>query len=268
VKVVLLAGGYGTRFGRLTEFLPKPMIPIGPMPIVWHIMQHYIQAGHKEFIICTGYKSDLIKEFFLNLDIYSSDFTLDFRDDRSPQPKFVGTMGSLDAQITLCYTGLDTMTGGRLSRVREFLNDDEHFMLTYGDGVSDVPIRQLVDFHEKHGKLATLTAVHPPPKFGNLQFEGDQVTSFAEKTGRDGALVNGGFYVFRREFLDLVDDDVRCVLERRPLETAAATGQLMAFRYRGFWQCMDTSRDMETLQELWNSDQAPWRTWGDNGYHD
>ena len=267
MKVVILAGGYGTRFGRLTDLLPKPMIPVGPFPILWHIMRGYAHYGFNDFVLCTGYKSELIKEFFQNLNGYSSDFQLDFSSTNSPPPQFL-TESGFRPKITICYTGQDTMTGGRLKRVAKHLQDDDSFMLTYGDGVANIDIRQLVEFHQSHGKLATLSAVYPPPKFGNLQFEGDKVVDFAEKAGQQGAMVNGGFYVFQKEFLEYLDDDASCVLEKSPMMRAAGEGQLMAFKHTGYWQCMDTTRDLERLQESWASGMAPWKCWGDSEYND
>ena len=237
------------------------------MPIIWHIMQHYIHYGFDEFVICAGYKSDLLKNFFLKMDSVTSDFTIDFRDEE-PEAKYHSLDQRIKAKVTVCYTGQNTMTGGRLSRVREHLQDDEHFLLTYGDGVSNVPIDQLINFHRDHGKLATLTAVYPPPKFGNLKFDGDAVTAFTEKSGREGSLVNGGFYVFKREFLDLLENDSECILEKAPLEKAASTKQLMAFKHLGFWQCMDTSRDLEILNDLWASGDSPWAAWPKHEYID
>lgn len=267
MKVVILAGGYGTRFGKLTEYLPKPMINIGPMPIIWHIMKNYMQYDHREFIICTGYKSDLIKNFFLNLDSAANDFTIDFQ-AKSSARIYHRKGDEFDAKVTICYTGQNTMTGGRLHRVKHHLKEDNDFLLTYGDGLSDVPIDDLIHFHHSHNKIATLTAVYPPPKFGTLAFDGDCVTSFTEKSGQQGSLVNGGFYVFKREFLDLLDNNSECVLEKKPLESVASDGQLMAYKHRGFWQCMDTSRDLETLQELWSTGSAPWKNWAKDGYID
>jgi len=268
MKVVILAGGYGTRFGKLTDFLPKPMIPIGPFPMLWHIMRIYAHYGFDDFILCTGYKSELIKEFFLNLDVYSSDFRLDFQAERSPQPQYLEPASQFRPKVTLCYTGQDTMTGGRLKRVAKYLQNDEAFMLTYGDGVTNLDIGKLVEFHRSHGKIASLTAVYPPPKFGNLKLNGNRVIDFAEKSGQQGAMVNGGFYVFQREFLEYLDDDTDCVLEKNPLARAATEGQLMAFQHAGHWQCMDTTRDLELLQQNWSSGNALWKCWDDTDYQD
>lgn len=268
MKTVILAGGYGTRFGKLTDFLPKPMIPVGPFPMIWHIMRSYASYGHDDFVICTGYKSELIKEYFCNLQIYSSDFTLDFKKSATPKPEFNSEAAEFRPRVALAYTGQDTMTGGRLSRVRKYLQEEDAFMLTYGDGVSNVDIKDLIAFHKSHGKLATLTAVYPPPKFGDLKTDGDRIISFSEKSGKQGAMVNGGFYIFQREVLDYVSDDQSCILEREPMERLAQAGELMSYRHEGYWQCMDTMRDLEGLQSEWNSGKAAWKNWGSDAYCD
>ena len=266
MKVVILAGGYGTRFGRLTDFLPKPMIPIGPMPLLWHLMRYYAHHGHDEFIIATGYKSELIKEFFANLQVYSNDFTIDFQTD-SAAPQIHQCANSFRPKVTIAYTGQETMTVARVKRIAPYLGNDETFLLTYGDGLIDADINQLIDFHRSHGKRATLTAVYPPPKFGNLQFEENRVTSFAEKLGQDGGMVNGGFYVLNRSVLDYLTENPSCVLEKEPMERLAAEGELMAFRHTGYWQCMDTTRDLDSLQKTWGDGNAAWKRWTD-GYRD
>jgi glucose-1-phosphate cytidylyltransferase len=266
MKVVILAGGYGTRFGKVTDFLPKPMIPVGPMPILWHIMRYYSSFGHNEFILATGYKSEVIKEFFANLRIYSQDITCDFAAE-GDAIQFHSSGNQFRPKVTIAYTGQETMTGGRVKRIAKYLGNDETFMLTYGDGVTDVNIDALVKFHQSHGKLATLTAVNPPPKFGNLQFDGDQVTAFTEKEGVEGGLVNGGYYVLNRKVLDYLSEDAGCVLEKQPMVTLASSGQLVAYRHTGYWQCMDTTRDLDSLKETWDSGRAPWKRWSD-GYVD
>jgi len=267
VKVVILAGGYGTRFGKATDFMPKPMIPVGPFPIVWHIMRYYSHFGFNEFILCTGYKSELIKEYFCNLDIYGNDVTLDFGNGSDSIRTVHSDQNEFRPRITLAYTGQDTMTGGRIKRIASYLDGDTEFMLTYGDGLTNVDIGELVSFHRCHGKLATLTAVHTPPRFGNLTFEDQRVVSFAEKEGQQGALVNGGFYVFNSKVLDYLDDDPGCILEKKPLESLANDGELMSFQHEGYWQCMDTTRDLESLQNAWAAGAAPWKVWTD-GYCD
>lgn len=263
MKVVILAGGYGTRFGKATDFLPKPMIPIGPFPILWHILRGYAHYGHEEFILCTGYKSEMIKEFFANAEIYANDFTIDFSGDGPPK-RTVHRITGFRPKVTIAYTGQDTMTGGRLKRVHKYLENDREFMLTYGDGVTDLNINDLVRFHRDHGRIATLTGVFPPPKFGDLKMDGHRVTDFAEKEGKQGALVNGGFYVFKNDIFSYLDDDTACVLEKKPMQRLAAAGELMAYKHSGFWQCMDTTRDLEGLQTMWVTGRAPWKTWSDD----
>jgi glucose-1-phosphate cytidylyltransferase len=261
MKVVILAGGYGTRFGKLTDFLPKPMIPVGPYPILWHIMQIYAHYGYDEFVICAGYKAEMIKDFFHNLDVYANDFTIDFAYEDGPR-RTIHRTSTFRPRVTIAYTGQDTMTGGRVKRIAKYLGDGPEFMLTYGDGLTNLDIGDLVKFHRYHGKIATLTAVFPPAKFGDLQMDGHAVADFAEKKGNaQGAMVNGGFYVFKREVLDYLENDTTCVLEKAPLERLAQEGQLMAYRHTGFWQCMDTNRDLEGLQKAWCSRSAPWKLW-------
>lgn len=262
MKVVILAGGYGSRFGKVTDFLPKPMIPVGPFPILWHIMRYYAHFGHNEFIVCVGYKSEVIKEFFLNLEAYSNDFTIDFSGSSCGEMTFHRSGEPFAPMVTLAYTGEHSMTGSRIKQVEHYLGDDPEFLLTYGDGVTDMDLNQLISFHRGHRKLATLTAVYPPARFGDLHFEGHNVTRFAEKQGHQGAMVNGGYYVFNRQVLDYLDVEPGCVLEKDPLNRISQEGQLMAFRHHGYWQCMDTTRDLEGLQESWNTSRAPWKVWG------
>ncbi len=263
MKVVILAGGYGTRFGKATDFLPKPMIPIGPFPILWHIMRGYAHYGHNEFILCTGYKSEMIKEFFANAEIYANDFTVDFAGDGPPR-RTIHRVTGFRPKVTICYTGQDTMTGGRLKRIEHHLANDRQFLVTYGDGVVDLDVNELIRFHNSHGRIATLTGVFPPPKFGDLKMDGHSVTDFAEKEGKQGALVNGGFYVFEREIFRYLDNDTTCVLEKAPMQRLAGEGELQAFKHTGFWQCMDTTRDLEGLQKMWATGQAPWKVWNDD----
>lgn len=267
VKVVILAGGYGSRFGKLTDFLPKPMIPIGPFPILWHIMRFYSHFGHNEFILCTGYKSEIVKEYFLNLSVYSSDFTVKFTPGKSPDIRLHNRTDSFSPVVTLAYTGLDTMTGARIKRIEKYLENDEEFLLTYGDGVADININHLIDFHRSHGSIATLSAVYPPAKFGDLQFDDNRITKFAEKSGNQGAMINGGFYVFNRRVLEYLSSSPTCVLEKKPLNHLSEAGELMAFRHYGYWQCMDTTRDLENLQSAWATGNAPWKIW-EGGYGD
>jgi glucose-1-phosphate cytidylyltransferase len=231
MKVAILAGGFGTRFGKLTEHLPKPMIPVGPYPILWHIMRGYAHYGFDDFVLCLGYKASLMKDYFLNFEVYNNDFTIDFaRPEEQRQKVHRGSRPMFYPKVTLAYTGLDTMTGGRIKRIADHL-DGEEFLLTYGDGVSDLNINDLLAFHRSHGKLATLTAVFPPPKFGDLKLDADRVTDFSEKRHRHGNYINGGFYVFNREVLRYLDNDTTCVLEKEPLERLTREGQLMAYQH-------------------------------------
>jgi glucose-1-phosphate cytidylyltransferase len=263
MKVVILAGGYGTRFGKVTDFLPKPMIPVGPYPILWHIMRTYAHHGFNDFILCTGYKSEIIKEFFLNLEVYANDYTIDFGPEGGPR-RTLHRASRFRPRVTIAYTGQETATGGRVKRIARYLGDDSEFMLTYGDGVTDLNLVDLVKFHHYHGKLATLTAVFPPPKFGDLKLSGHRVNTFAEKAPGSGSYVNGGYYVFKRSVLDYLGDDPACVLEKEPMERLSREGNLMAFQHDGFWQCMDTTRDLEFLQKAWAGRRAPWKVWDDD----
>jgi glucose-1-phosphate cytidylyltransferase len=259
VKAVILAGGYGTRLSEETAVRPKPMVEIGGRPIIWHIMRSYAAHGIEDFVVCCGYRGEVIKEYFLDYRSAGSDFTVDL----SSGDVSVHRNTCEPWRVTLVDTGLGTMTGGRLRRVREHL-DDETFCLTYGDGVSDVPIGELVDFHRRSGALATLTAVQPPGRFGALTLHPgeDRIRSFLEKpTAGDGgnaAWINGGYFVLEPAVLDLIDGD-DTVWEREPLERLAQAGQLAAYRHEGFWQPMDTLRDRHVLEELWASGDAPWK---------
>jgi glucose-1-phosphate cytidylyltransferase len=254
MKAVILAGGKGTRITEESATRPKPLIEIGGKPILWHIMASYAAHGITDFVICAGYKGYLIKEYFVNQLLHHADITVDMASrqvhyhDSDPPPW----------RVTVVDTGLETMTGGRLKRVRRFLDPDEPFCMTYGDGVSDVDITALVAFHKDHGLSATMTAVRPPARFGSVCMDGDVVTSFREKVHADGGFINGGFFVLNPSVLDLVEGD-ETVWENDPLETLANTGQLAAYRYTGFWQPMDTLREKNQLEHLWESGQAPWR---------
>lgn len=266
MKVMILAGGYGTRFGKLTDFLPKPMIPIGPYPILWHIMRIYAHYGLNDFVVCLGYRAELIKQFFLEYEARTHDISFDFTKQQGSDSRLLVHSRpnyNFFPKVTLAYTGLETMTGSRIRRAASYLDGDD-FLVTYGDGVADIDIRDLLRFHRSHGKIATLSAVFPPPRFGDLNMDGDMVTTFAEKQPGFGSYINGGFYVFKRQLLDYLDDDTQCVLEKGPLERLAKEGQLMAYRHDGYWQCMDTTRDMEHLQKAWVSRSAPWKVWEDN----
>jgi glucose-1-phosphate cytidylyltransferase len=258
-KVVLLCGGQGTRMREETEFRPKPMVEVGGRPLLWHIMKHYAAHGLDEFVLCLGYRGAMIKEYFLNYRLLNSDFTLDLGSGRIEHE----TDRPEEWKVTLADTGEDAMTGARVKRVERFLGDSDVFLCTYGDGVSDVDIGKLLAFHRAHGRLATVTGVLPPGRFGHLQLDGDAVRGFAEKPAGGEGRINGGFLVFSREFLDRLSSDDSCVLEREPLERLAAEGELQMFNHDGFWQCADTMRDVELLRSLWTRDGAPWRTWDD-----
>jgi len=255
MKVVILAGGFGTRISEESHLIPKPMIEIGEKPILWHIMKYYASFGHNEFIICCGYKQYVIKEFFADYYLHMSDVTFDFT---TKNKMVVHNNNSEPWKVTLIDTGLNTMTGGRIKRVKEYL-DNEPFMLTYGDGVSNVDINALVRFHKSHGKIATLTAIQPGGRFGMLDIDkGENVKRFKEKSKDDGGWINGGFMVLNPNIFDYIDGD-DCIFEGSPLETVAGEGQLKAFKHDGFWQCMDTLRDKELLERLWATNKAPWK---------
>lgn len=254
---MILAGGLGTRLSEETSLRPKPMIEIGGRPLLWHIMKLYSSHGVNEFVICCGYRGYMIKEYFANYFLHMSDVTFDMSSNRMK----VHHGHAEPWQVTLVDTGEDTFTGGRLKRVREYLRGDEPFCFTYGDGLSDVDISSLIRFHRSHGKLATVTAVSPPGRYGALDCSGQQVTGFTEKPRGDGGLINGGFFVLSPRCLDLIEGD-RTSWESTPLEALSTDGQLMAFEHRGFWQPMDTLRDKAQLESLWSSGRAPWKVWG------
>ena len=253
MKVIILAGGFGTRLSEYTELIPKPMVLVGGKPILWHVMQRYASFGHKDFYIALGYKSEIIKEYFLKFNSINSDFSIDMY---SGELK-THNNNSLDWKVTLVDTGQDSMTGGRVKRMQPYIGD-EPFMLTYGDGVADINVDALVKFHENHGKMVTVTAVHPVARFGELTIDGDYVKSFKEKPQVARSWINGGFFVCEPNFFDLIKDD-QTILEAEPLEQAASMGELMAYKHEGFWQCMDTKRDKDLLEELWQSGKASWQ---------
>ena len=258
MKVVILAGGFGTRISEESHLKPKPMIEIGGMPILWHIMKTYSAYGYNEFVICCGYKQHVIKDFFNNYFIHASDVTFDFTN--STNRIRIHNTETEQWKVTLVDTGLHTMTGGRIKRIRKYLGN-EPFMMTYGDGVCDVNIRELEEFHRAHGKLATLTTVNAGQRFGVIKMGKDnQVSSFREKRDADGNPINAGFMVLDPKVIDYIADD-SIMFEREPLEHLAKDGELMAFRHDGFWRCMDTQRDKEQLEEIWNSGNAPWKKW-------
>lgn len=256
MKAVILAGGLGTRISEETHLRPKPMIEVGGRPILWHIMKMYSHYGVNDFVICCGYKGYLIKEYFANYFLHMSDVTFDMKNNTME----VHHQKAEPWRVTLVDTGDETMTGGRLKRVATYLKDEEAFCMTYGDGVSDVNISELIAFHMRHGLKATVTAALPPGRFGALDIQGDQVSGFKEKPKGDGAMINGGFFVLSPDVINLIKDDAM-LWEREPLETLASEGQLTAFQHAGFWQPMDTLRDKTHLEELWASGDAPWKVW-------
>ena len=257
MKVVLLAGGLGTRISEESHLKPKPMIEIGGKPIIWHIMKEYSYYGYYEFIICCGYKQHVIKEWFANYYLYNSDVTFDFTAENSMK---VHTSMSEPWKVTLIDTGLHTMTGGRIKRIRPYVGD-EPFMLTYGDGVADLDIRHLEEFHRSHGRIATITAVNVGQRFGVLEIgEHGQISKFKEKSNADGGVINAGYMVLNPEIFDYIAGD-STVFEKEPIEKAAAEGQLMAYMHEGFWKCTDTQRDRQPLEEMIASRQAPWMHW-------
>lgn len=256
MKVVLLAGGFGTRISEESHLKPKPMIEIGEQPILWHIMKQYSAYGYNEFVICLGYKAYVIKEYFADYFLHTSDVTFDL----AKNEMIVHNNFSEPWKVTLVDTGLNTMTGGRVKRIQPFIGE-EPFMLTYGDGVSDINITKLVEFHQFHGKIATLMAINVGQRFGVLDIEEDnQIKAFREKNDNDSSMINGGFMVLQPKIFDYIDGD-NTVFEKNPLESLAKQGQLIAYKHSGFWQCMDTQRDKQKLEELWASGKAPWKVW-------
>jgi glucose-1-phosphate cytidylyltransferase len=255
MKAVILAGGLGTRISEETHLKPKPMVEIGGRPILWHVLKCYSAHGINDFVICAGYKGYVIKEYFANYFLHMSDVTFDMKENRME----VHHRRSEPWRITIVDTGDSTMTGGRLKRVRDYL-DNEPFCFTYGDGVGDVNITESIAFHKREGRQATLTGVQPPGRFGALELSGHQVKSFQEKPDGDGSWINGGFFVLEPSVIDLIADDAT-IWERKPLEALAKSGQLSIYKHNGFWQPMDTLRDKQHLEELWASGKAPWKTW-------
>lgn len=254
MKVIILAGGLGTRLAEYTELMPKPMVSVGGHPMVWHIMNIYARFGHKDFFLALGYKAELIKAFFYNFYSLNSDFTVDLA---TGAISYINTPARVDWRVTLADTGLNTMTGGRVRRMRPYIGN-ETCLLTYGDGLADIDIDALLRFHRSHGKMVTVTAVHPVARFGEIALEGDRVAQFQEKPQTGQGWINGGYFVIEPGFFDLIAGD-STLLEREPLERATAMGELMAYRHQGFWACMDTKRDRDMLDEMWNSGHAPWR---------
>ena len=256
MKAVILAGGLGTRFAEETSLRPKPMIEIGGRPILWHILKIYAAHGINDFVICCGYKGYVIKEYFANYFLHMSDVTFDMRGNEM----IVHEKRAEPWKVTLVDTGDDSMTGGRLKRVADYVKDEELFLFTYGDGVGDIDITASIAFHRAHGKAATLTATYPPGRFGALQLEGGQVTDFLEKPQGDGGMINGGYFVLSPRVLEYIENDAT-IWEQEPLRNLAQDGELMAWEHHGFWQPMDTLRDKQHLEGLWEGRKAPWRIW-------
>ena len=256
MKAVILAGGLGSRLSEETVLRPKPMVEVGGKPMLWHIMNIYAAHGVEEFIVALGYRAEVVKEYFLNFYAINNDLTVDLANGRTTihqgrQPSWT---------VHLVDTGLHTETGGRVRRIEPWLKDDETFLLTYGDGLADVDVRQLIAFHTAHGKLATVTTVRPPARFGGIEFDGERVSRFMEKPQAGEGWINGGFFVLDRKVMRYIEHD-ETLWERQPMEHLAADGQLMAFRHEGFWQPMDTLREKRHLEELWSSGRAPWKVW-------
>ena len=262
MKTIILCGGMGTRIRDVSEKIPKPMLPIGRFPILWHIMKIYGHHGFNDFVLCLGYKGEVIKDFFLNYFSRVSDVTVDL--SRPNSYNFHEVVAGENWKVTLANTGVETLTGARVAMVEKYLGDDDDFMLTYGDGVSDVDVGKLVKFHKAHGKTVTLTGVHPAGRFGEIDLAGDEktVTSFAEKPQVSQGRINGGFFVMKREFIEkYLSTDPSLILEQEPLRRCAANGELLSFNHDGYWQPMDTFREYSLLNKLWESGKAPWKVW-------
>lgn len=254
MKVILLAGGFGTRLSEYTGIIPKPMVPVGGKPILWHIMQLYAKYNHVDFYVALGYKAEVIKEYFLNYRALNSDFTINLASGNTKHHQ----VNSVEWNVTLVNTGETSMTGGRVKRMQKYIGD-EPFLLTYGDGVCDINLDKLLDFHKGHGKMITMTAVRPTARFGELELCGNGIVkSFKEKPQLHEGWINGGFFVIEPGFFELIEGD-KTLLEREPLEKATQMGELMAYKHEGFWQCMDTKRDQELLEDLWVKGVAPWK---------
>ena len=253
MKVIILAGGFGTRLSEYTESIPKPMVTVGGKPILWHIMNTYAKFDHKDFYVALGYKADVIKEYFLNYRALNSDFTVNLSNGSIVEHQ----QDAVDWKVSLVDTGLNSMTGGRVKRMQNFIGN-EPFLLTYGDGVADIDIDSLVKFHKSHGKMVTVSAVHPGARFGELDIDSSVVTSFKEKPQVTQGWINGGYFVIEPEFFNLIEGD-NTILEKEPLEKVAQMGELMSYQHDGFWQCMDTKRDRDSLEDLWKAGSAPWK---------
>ncbi|MBN2515986.1 MAG: glucose-1-phosphate cytidylyltransferase [Deltaproteobacteria bacterium] len=258
MKVVILCGGMGTRLKEETEYRPKPMVEIGGKPILWHIMKIYSHYGIKEFVLSLGYKGEMIKEFFYNYEVLNNDFTIELGNGKNVE--IHSNNNETGWRVTLADTGDYALKGARLKRVEKYI-DDSQFMMTYGDGIANVNIKNLVNYHKSHGKLATVTGINATSRFGELKINQNQVESFNEKPEGNGSLINGGYFVFNKGIFDYLHDEDTCDLEIGPLERIASDGQLMVYKHGGFWACMDTLRDMEYLNKLWNEKKAEWKVW-------
>lgn len=258
MKVVILCGGKGTRLREETEFRPKPMVKIGDKPILWHIMKIYAYYGFKDFVICLGYKGDMIKEYFLNYEIMNNDFTIDMANKGNL--KVHDSNETEDWKVTLADTGEDSQTGARVKKIEKYIDGDS-FMLTYGDGVARINIQDLLQFHQNHGKTGTMTGVHPSSRFGEFSVEDNKITRFSEKPQTTADLINGGFFIFNTDFFDYLNEDDDCIMEQDPLENLAIDGKLMLYHNKNFWQCVDTYRELEHLNEYWKTKNPPWKVW-------
>lgn len=258
MKVVILCGGYGTRIRDVTDNIPKPMIPIGRFPILWHIMKYYASYGHRDFVLCLGYKSHVIKDFFLNYEAHTKDFTIDL--GRKDRITFHTDHEESDWQVTLAETGIEAMTGARIKRIQKYVGEDD-FMLTYGDGVGNVDLDALLAYHRGHGRALTVTGVRPPGRFGELMHAGGVITEFNEKPQAAGGRISGGYFVASSKIFDYMNDDEGLVFEQQPMRDLVADRQLMVFEHDGFWQPMDTSREYQLLNSLYDQGGAPWVRW-------
>jgi glucose-1-phosphate cytidylyltransferase len=258
MKVLILAGGLGTRLREETEYRPKPMVRVGNKPVIWHIMKTYASYGFNDFIICLGYKGEMIKDYFLNYKMMNCDVTIRLGDKESLE--IHNNHEEIDWTITLASTGEKTQTGARIKKVEKYVKDDL-FMVTYGDGVSNIDIRKLVEFHKSHGKIGTMSGVHPSSRFGEFSIKNNQVIDFHEKPQTKEGLINGGFFVFDKSFFKYLSEDDNCTLEKKPLEMLVSDGQLMVYPHDGFWQCVDTYRELELLNQLWDAPHPPWKVW-------
>ncbi len=261
MKTVILCGGKGTRLKEETEYRPKPLVEVGGKPILWHIMKIYSHQGFKDFILCLGYKGNMIKEYFLNLKEMSNDFWLNLADK---EKTYLNNYNELTGNVCFINTGLNSMTGSRIAKIKKYIGDDEDFFLTYGDGVGDIDLNKLYEYHKKKGKIVTITAVKPPHKFGLIEInEEGMITNFDEKPGRADNQINGGFMVMNKRVFDYLSEDENCVLEQGPLNKLAKDGQLVAYEHKGFWKCMDTQKHVDELNKI-HAQGAPWKIWEKN----